>query len=67
MLHSCVRDLLLHYHFHLHAYYIGVGAGPAGPILATPLFFGNLMKFIIDGLRAPITAGPLQKSFIHPA
>ena len=51
---------------------MGVGAGPAGPILAGPLF-GDLMKFTIDmfnncmrTLRTPITARPLQKSFLHP-
>ena len=63
---TLLRDLLLHYYFHLHAYYIGVGAGPAG-LFWPDHFFGNLMKFIIDGLRAPITARPLQKSFLHPA
>ena len=49
---------------------IGLGAGPAGPVLAKPLF-GEVMKFITDIFKncvptscAPITARPLQKSFL---
>ena len=40
---------------------IGVGAGPAGPVLAGQLFW-RFKEF------APITitTGPLQKSFLHP-
>ena len=30
--------------------HIGVGAGPAGPVLAGPIF-RHLMKFIIDTLK----------------
>ena len=51
---------------------IGVGANPAGPVWLDH-FFSNVMRFIIDILknctrlsRAPITAGPLQKSFLCP-
>ena len=46
---------------HVHS----VEAGPAGPVLAGPLF-GDLMKFIIDISKkimrtshTPVTAGPL--------
>ena len=46
--------------FNIH---IGIGAGPAGPVLARPLFW----RFIIKFAPAPITARPLnQKSFLHP-
>ena len=40
---------------------IGVGAGPAGPVLAEPLFW-RFNKINCT----PITAGPLQKLFLCP-
>ena len=46
-------------HAGVHA--IGLGASPAGPVLARPLF-DNLMiihRNCMQALRAPITAGPL--------
>ena len=44
--------------------YIGVGASPAGPVLARSLFrrFNNC----VHTSCAPITAGPLQKFFLLP-
>ena len=49
---------------------VGVGAGPAGPVLAGPLFrqfnFIDIFKNCARTLRAPIEAGPLQKSFLCP-
>ena len=48
---------------------IGVGAGPAGPFLAGPLFWRfNKIHYIncAHASHMPITAGPLQKSFLRP-
>ena len=49
---------------------IGVGAGPASPVLAGPLFwqfnFIDIFKNCARTLRAPIEARSLQKSFICP-
>ena len=57
---------------------IGIGAGLAGPLFSGGGGGGGggggLMKFIIvvfknycaHALHAPITAGPLQKSFLRP-
>ena len=48
---------------------MGVGAGPAGPVLARPLFrqFNdiNIFKNCVHASRMLITAGSLQKSFLH--
>ena len=55
----CMSSESCNVHCPYHVYiYIGVGAGPAGPVLAGPLF-QRFRKF------APITitTGPLQKSF----
>ena len=56
--------------------FIGVGAGPAGPVLAGPLFrqFNEIhYRYLCTRCYrrrsiccAPIIAGPLQKSFLHP-
>ena len=48
---------------------IGVGASLAGPVLAGPLFrrFNKIhYKLRARFMYAYITAGPLQKSFLHP-
>ena len=63
----------------LHICDIGVGAGPAGLVLARPLFSGggggggggNEIYYIyifkcMHALRVSITAGPFQKSFLCP-
>ena len=45
----------------------GVGAGPAGVVLARPLFCQFIKIFIIDVLKnVPITIRLLQKSFLRP-
>ena len=40
--------------------YKGVGAGPAGPVLA-----GQLFRRFKEFAPITITTGPLQKSFLH--
>ena len=48
------------------SFYIGIGAGPAGPVLATPLFFRRFneihlpVDIIFKKLQSPIMAHELD-------
>ena len=44
----------------------GIGAGPAGLVLAGPLVQRFIIKIVRAPKRAPITARPLLKSFLRP-
>ena len=46
-----------------------IGASPAGPVLAGPLFrqFNEIhYKNCTHASRVPVTGGPLHKSFLRP-